>query len=623
MSSPRSRIVILSGVVLAFLGGVLLLRNAGNEHAAPTEAEPPQNDAPFTPAPLSSRYLNTGSEATYVGNEVCATCHKDQHDSYLLGAHSQALRSTEPQEEPADAEFFHAPSRRWYQVYREGDELRHKESIRNRDGSEFVLHDKPVHWTIGSGRFSLSYLAQDGDFLIESPITWYSSRKQWQMSPGFDQAQHLGFERLAPQGCLICHAGYVTPLEGNSYQPEIQQTSIGCESCHGPGSLHAERQGNGNASPGDDLTIVNPADLDRELAESVCANCHLRGEATVYLRGRTMNDFRPGLLLTNLRLDYGIQGDRQNMEVVGHMEQMRMSRCYTQSTTLTCISCHNPHEHPSAETRLEYYRQTCLECHTSNACGLTLAERHQTDRNDNCVACHMPQTDTDIPHFAFTHHRIGIHTDSDSSSPDQSTTPRELIPFQIPPELPQSERDRALGLAYLEYAGKHPEAYQYYLQTARKLLLAGAKDGETLAGLAVIEYQLSLESAADWADRALAAHPLSSESRVNALIVRASITLEQGKAEAAIRDLREATSLRRMPDYWFLLGRALQQTGRFAEAIEALERAVEIAPQRFEFHDQLAVCYRRAGRPEDADAQEQILEVLRASASRDNSRLAE
>lgn len=625
MSTPKTRLASLSVVMLVVLAGVVLFRKTGGDRPATIPVESAEHktipgELP-DPAPLESRYLNTASQAEYVGNDACASCHADEYESYLASAHAAALRLTDAEREPVDVRFYHEPSRRWYQVYRQEGQLRHRESIRDAAGREVVLQDEPLRWTIGSGRFSLSYLIADGDFMIESPVTWYSARQRWEMSPGYDEALHEGFERLADQGCLMCHAGRITPRNGNQFQPVIHQTSIGCESCHGPGSLHVERRSGTAAAAERDWTIVNPRDLDRQLAESVCANCHLRGEATSYLRGRTLNDFRPGFSLTDVRIDYGVKAHNEKMEVVGHMEQMRMSRCYTQSQNLTCLTCHNPHEQPSPEARLDYYRASCLQCHSSAACGLTLAERHQTDRTDNCVACHMPQTETDIPHFAFTHHRIGIHrpgSDTDSPAPADARAPRELVPYRLPPGLPPAERDRALGLAYLEYAAKHQAAYGYYLQAAREHLLSGAKDGEALAALAVIDFQIGRPAAAEWADLALQDQNLSARSRVNALVVRASLALDRGAANVAVRDLREATSLRRRADYWFLLAQAEQLAGRAEQSVRALERAVEIAPHRIEFRQPLSHLYRRADRHGDADAQDEVIAILKASATAGN-----
>ena len=42
---------------------------------------------------------------------------------------------------------------------------------------------------------------------------------------------------------------------------------------------------------------------------------------------------------------------------------------------------------------------------------------------NDCVQCHMPHSPTDIPHLAFTHHRIGIY-DNPPAAPLPSLPPR-------------------------------------------------------------------------------------------------------------------------------------------------------------------------------------------------------
>src|SRR5262249_46486789 len=171
---------------------------------------------------------------------------------------------------------------------------------------EVVLSDYPLKYVVGSGRHSLTYLVEADGFLVESPVTWYTSKKQWGMSPGYDQPVHLGFERPADEGCLICHAGRAEAVEGSWHRMRVTEAAIGCERCHGPGSLHVERHtgpDGGAAKPptGTDNTIVNPAHLPRELAEAVCQQCHLRGSATVPAPGSKQSDFRPGLPLQRFR----------------------------------------------------------------------------------------------------------------------------------------------------------------------------------------------------------------------------------------------------------------------------------------------------------------------------------
>ena len=146
--------------------------------SSPSEepSEPP--DYPLPPISLSE-FLNTSLKVKYVGSQVCIDCHADRHESYLRTAHSRAFRETDPETEPQDAEFHHVASGRSYEIYRRDGRLRHRESIPRPGAEPLVLSDYPVKYTIGSGAFARSYLIQSGNFLVQSPITWYKQANKW------------------------------------------------------------------------------------------------------------------------------------------------------------------------------------------------------------------------------------------------------------------------------------------------------------------------------------------------------------------------------------------------------------------------------------------------------------
>lgn len=557
-------------------------------------------------APLPAAHSTTVKEAApakiaYVGLKRCATCHADEYRSFLKTAHSHALGEVEPNEEPADAQFEHALSGRTYRIYRHNDAFRHREWLTagNDDGPG---QDFPIKYLIGSGRHTRSYLFEDAGFLLESPLTWYESRQSWGLSPGYDRPEHMGFERGAGIRCVGCHVGRAETVGGGLDRVAIHEQTIGCESCHGPGSAHVElrrTKHEAEKSPAGD--IVNPARLTRELSEAVCAKCHLRSDAAIFVRGRSMADILPGRRLSEYRIDYRLERPGAQMTVVGHVEQMRMSLCYQRSETMTCTTCHDPHGALPPERARAEIRGKCLECHAPQACGLKLDEREKQQPGDNCLACHMPQVSTDIPHIAFTHHRIGVHAGIEAPAGEDQGSLATLQPLSDVSHLSELEQDRCLGLANLEFAltQKKPGLQHHYIVRAAELLESvkdrGLRDGCVDAGLARIYALRSPQRAVDLALAALNDELLPPSERVNALFVLADNHFRQGRWPAALAALEPLTRLRRNAIDWMLLGFCRMRMGDEPGAIAALSRAAEINPFSSPIHAELAELYQRQG----------------------------
>jgi tetratricopeptide (TPR) repeat protein len=547
-----------------------------------------------------TRYLNAGPEASYVGTAACAECHSRNYRSYLLTPHSRALSDVDPAAEPPDAAFEHKPSGRSYRVYRQDGRLRHQEVLRSEDGQEIARVDLPVRYLVGSGHFCRTYVVEVDGFLHESPITWYTSKQKWAPSPGYDFAQHWGFERPVRLTCLVCHAGRVEEAGGASHRLTFHEKAIGCESCHGPGSLHAAAQRAGKVAPGeDDLTIVHPGKLSRPLLESVCASCHLSGPANVALRGRRTGDFRPGTPLDDYVVHYRFDAGSEAMTVVGHVEQLRRSACYQKSDNLTCVTCHDPHRRQAPPDTVAFYRQKCLDCHARHPCGLAEAERRKKQPADDCAACHMPRGDTDIPHVAFTHHRIGLHAAPPAADPGRLPA---LVPIEDVSRLPPLEQQRNLGLAYLEVV-RDPRYSRYaepYRERARQLLEdvheAGLPDGPTSAGLAALYWDGSDPTrAAACAREALEAKDLPAQDRPVVLFLLGNLERQYHNYDSAVALLEEATRVRRFGEDWSELGACYLDAGKPEKAAAAFETALAIRPYRPATQNGLAEAYRRLG----------------------------
>jgi Flp pilus assembly protein TadD len=589
---------LLALVVILLVGGGSALAWWQYGRGTVTTRATPEGPVYPLPAWSATPFLNTGRNARYIGAAACTACHADRHRSYLNTAHSQAMASVEPTREPPDGSFEHKASDRTYRVYRRDNLMIHEETLRDANGLEMARIEAPVRYRVGSGNSGRTYLVEIDGFLHESPITWYAHKQRWDMSPGYDVPEHAGFERAIGTGCLRCHAGQAEAISDTLHRVVFHEYAIGCESCHGPGSLHQQRHLRHKREPpsgADDLTIVNPGKLDRPLQEAICAACHLNDVASIPLRGREHTDYRPGLPLTDCRVDYELKSDDSQMTVVGHVQQLRRSACYQKSAGLTCLTCHNPHAAARPKDPVAFHRQQCLSCHKVTACGLAPDARVKQDAADNCVACHMPRGPTEIAHTAFTHHRIGRHSIQPAAS---ATAVPEVVPVYDVSHLPRLDQERNLGLAYLRAAQSEGSTRfaSTFLARAQKLLdsvhAQGLHDPESLAALIDLYTDVDRDRARTYLDELMRSKELPAEIRVSALQRRAHFAIQDGNYASAISNLGEAVTLRRTAEDWHMLGLAHLSNGQPREALSAFHQALAIRPYRPRIHFAIANAYR-------------------------------
>src|SRR5262245_19017798 len=105
----------------------------------------------------------------------------------------------------------------------------------------------------------------------------------------------------------------------------------------------------------------------------------------------------------------------------------------------------------------------------------------------------MPRSPIDIPHLAFTHHRVGIHDLARLRQPPEeppSAAPQELVPLADLSGWSEADRARVLGSAYLELSQSKEGAPwgKEYQQRSLDLLVtaweAGLRDPDLAAKLA-------------------------------------------------------------------------------------------------------------------------------------------
>lgn len=588
----------------------------------------PGDSLPLTP-PAATRFLNT--QAQYVGSQACRECHQDETDSFAHSGMSRSMRTVDLDAEPPDASFPHTASERLLQSTRRDGKLWHREEITG-DSQPWIVGDHEIKYIVGSGVHFTMYLCEIDGFLVESPLTWYVAKPEWAMSPGYDSPHHLGFQREATAGCLFCHAGRATAIDNSYHRIRVDELAIGCERCHGPGSLHIARH-NGTSADGTDedgtgfdRTIVNPARLDRDRAEAVCHQCHLQSRAYVDPRGRSLADYRPGQAIEDFQHYYRSTDPRQQMKVVGHSEQLMLSRCYKASNSLTCITCHNPHATPAVADRPAHYRQLCQNCHgadDASRCTADENKRQQTRPADNCITCHMPTIPTKTLHTAVTHHRIGLHGDNapgtvrrQSGRPDGDS----LEPLHDLSGYHQLDRQRSLGLATLKRVfqlgiGSGPRSQQLW-DRSETLLLQVHKDGlsdpDVEATLAQLLFATNPNQAVRHAEAALKNPTIKVESRLNALYALASHHHSRRRPEKSLEYLDQLIRIRRSALDWEMRGLCQLQQRKLPAAIQSLETAVTIDPELLPAHDLLARLYDDLGKKTESARHRRRIRRLQA-----------
>ena len=134
--------------------------------------------------------------------------------------------------------------------------LFHRASRRDPDGDAFAEVEAEVRYALGSGTRGITYLIERDGFLFQSPIAWFAQQRRWDISPGYGAVNpRPNFERAIQRECLFCHTNSVRSVAGtlNRYEPPIfEGHAIGCERCHGPGELHAGREGESAGTGPDD-----------------------------------------------------------------------------------------------------------------------------------------------------------------------------------------------------------------------------------------------------------------------------------------------------------------------------------------------------------------------------------
>jgi hypothetical protein len=554
----------------------------------------------------------------YVGSAACAACHAEIAESYSQHPMWSSLGPVSP-DAPYFTEALLAPGGMCsYAVSANNGRLFHHEAMRDSSGRFIYDQAVRVDYAIGSGTRGWSFLISRGELMFMSPLTWYSTTGEWDLSPAYRPDDPRRFGRPVTGDCLHCHSGRVAVEPGNQNRyksPPFFEASIGCERCHGPGKEHVAYHESGGIS-GRDL-MVNPARLEPLERESVCDQCHLQADARIPRYGRTHLDFRPGQQLSDVAtiftLDYG---DEQSARAVRHVHQMHASRCFQASNgAMGCTSCHDAHSVPKAEEKVNFYRQKCIACHQAEPhCALPEPQRRERSAADSCIECHMPPlAAADVAHTAQTDHRI-LRDPAAAPLIDRAPERPPTLEFfgQMRESLEPWEADRALGLALFHAPLQGPERAAH-LQRVEMLLapvLERAPDDSGVLnalGAICLEGQRFDEAAAYFAQ----ALKLDGQDEA-ALFGLANLAEASGDSALAARRFDQLLAINdSSAEIYARKAELLGTLNRWEAGIEAAEKGLQLNPRLVSLRGWVVDAYRRVGRHDRADAHHAILEQMR------------
>jgi hypothetical protein len=533
-----------------------------------------------------------GAPPSYVGSEVCAGCHRQIYSTYLKTEMGRSMSADLKGTLIGQVTIRNQKIDRYFDIRMHGDGLYQAEYELAENGSEIFRNEQRIAYSIGAGQNGVSYLVERNGFLFQAPLSFYSLVKKWGMSPGFE-ALDLGFNRPVLPACLDCHSGVSPPRShglGEYVSSSFKQLAIGCENCHGPGSIHVAERGRGlpvrNLA---DQSIVNPAKLSPWLADNICMACHQGRTLRVLQPGKQFYDFRPGTPLNNTMAIFAAPLPEGNSPVslsplLEHYTLMSLSRCYTATQgRLGCVTCHDPHVQ-STDEPATYFRQKCLSCHQESSCSLPIETRKMESRSDNCVECHMPKLPVSgIAHTVLTNHRI-VRSENEAfpSALFNSSKPVSYDLIHLNAEIDKPDQVPALTAfrAYTELAAANPAYLPQYKNLLKIVSKQDAEEPDVLSAMGWLKIALGPEHDTTQAMNFLTRAIDRGSLRLEDYQALADLLSKNGQASEAEIVLEKGIRIAPFDERMYKqLSFIYMSTHRYAEALTIMRKTVRMFPE--------------------------------------------
>jgi DmsE family decaheme c-type cytochrome len=202
--------------------------------------------------------------------------------------------------------------------------------------------------------------------------------------------------------CQTCHAQVYDNLAKTAMgtlflkHPRTAAEKLGCETCHGPGTRHAE---SGGKSLGGMVTFTKGTTTPVTVRNDACLKCHQKRERLFWSGSMHANK---GLACTSCHVVHTGPGMAKRNQLARitvldtcatcHKAQVRAENRFShhplREGKMNCASCHNPHGTASPKLVREIStRELCFKCHAQYRGPFIF--QHPPVMED-CFNCHQP-----------------------------------------------------------------------------------------------------------------------------------------------------------------------------------------------------------------------------------------
>ena len=250
------------------------------------------------------------------------------------------------------------------------------------------------------------------------------------------------------EGCLNCHAGRANAIDGSQHKMKVIEAAI---SAAPPWSRFAARR---TATRRETLPARKPGarSHDRQPGAAIAATGRI--DLPAVPPPADGGGSRPGTHIR--RFPSRPAARRRPPGLPSGVEQHADDGGGTRGTTpyepvLSTLGdpdvrhLSRPPRRTESRATSDYYRTACLKCHQTphRECTVAVAKCNKESPENDCVHCQMPCSPTEIPHLAFTHHRIAVH-DRPSAAPAWDPV---LVPFTDLSRFSEIDRQRCSASA--------------------------------------------------------------------------------------------------------------------------------------------------------------------------------